>query len=178
MDLDFSKIKIEMDGCVGLTVQLPPELEDKYSRTFAEIMVKQLTVEIERACSVRGLEKSNIEIKLVFMPDTFMEHSSENVTYRRLLITDKTPIHDHAGNVWSYRIGTKSLGSGKTARLTVKAPIHDKMPISVGDIVYAAELYKNQTGYWYLLSYNIEGSDKKQKNYTFEDILNGVKEKK
>ena len=97
---------------------------------------------------------------------------------RRLLITDKTPIHDQAGNVWSYRIGTKSLGSGKTARLTVKAPIHDKMPISVGDIVYAAELYKNQTGYWYLLSYNIEGSDKKQKNYTFEDILNGVKEKK
>ena len=89
MDLDFSKIKIEMDGCVGLTVQLPPELEDKYSRTFAEIMVKQLTVEIERACSVRGLEKSNIELKLVFMPDTFMEHSSENVTYRRLLITDK-----------------------------------------------------------------------------------------
>ena len=89
MDLDFSKIKIEMDGCVGLTVQLPPELEDKYSRTFAEIMVKQLTVEIERACSVRGLEKSNIELKLVFLPDTFMEHSSENVTYRRLLITDK-----------------------------------------------------------------------------------------
>ena len=89
MDLDFSKIKIEMDGCLGLTVQLPPELEDKYSRTFAEIMVKQLTVEIERACSVRGLEKSNIELKLVFLPDTFMEHSSENVTYRRLLITDK-----------------------------------------------------------------------------------------
>jgi len=29
-----------------------------------------------------------------------------------------------------------------------------------------------------LLSYNIEGSDKKQRNYTFEDILNGVKEKK
>ena len=89
MDLDFSKIKIEMDGCLGLTVQLPPELEDKYSRTFAEIMVKQLTVEIERACSVRGLEKSNIELKLVFLPDTFMEHSSENITYRRLLITDK-----------------------------------------------------------------------------------------
>ncbi|MBR5242228.1 MAG: hypothetical protein IKV20_03725 [Clostridia bacterium] len=89
MDLDFSKIKIEMDGCVGLTVELPPELEDKYSRTFAEIMVKQLTAEIERALSVRGLEKSNIELKLVFMPDTFMEHSSENVTYRRLLITDK-----------------------------------------------------------------------------------------
>lgn len=89
MDLGFSEIKIEMDGCVALTVHVPPELEDKYSRTFAEIMVKQLTAEIERSLSVRGLEKSNIEIKLVFMPDTFMEHSSENVTYRRLLITDK-----------------------------------------------------------------------------------------
>ena len=89
MDLDFSKIKNELEGCVKLTVQLPPELEDKYSRTFTEIMVKQLTVEIERACSVKGLEKSNIELKLVFLPHTFMEHSSENVTYRRLLITDK-----------------------------------------------------------------------------------------
>ena len=89
MDLDFSKIKNELEGCVKLTVQLPPELEDKYSRTFTEIMLKQLTVEIERACSVKGLEKSNIELKLVFLPHTFMEHSSENVTYRRLLITDK-----------------------------------------------------------------------------------------
>jgi len=75
---------------------------------------------------------------------------------RRLLITDVVPLSSSSGEVWSYRVGTRSLGSGKTARLTVKANIYDKKPIKAGDIVYAADLYKNQTGYWYLLAYNKE----------------------
>lgn len=75
---------------------------------------------------------------------------------RRLLITDVVPLSSVGGEVWSYRIGTRSLGSGKTARLTVKANIYDKKPIKAGDIVFAADLYKNQTGYWYLLAYNKE----------------------
>lgn len=75
---------------------------------------------------------------------------------RRLLITDVNPLSDASGNIWSYRIGTRSLGSGKTARLTVKTNIYAKNPINAGDIIYAAELYKNQTGYWYLLAYNKE----------------------
>ena len=74
---------------------------------------------------------------------------------RRLLITDVVPLSG-TGEVWAYRVGTRSLGSGKTARLTVKANIYDKKPIKAGDIVYAADLYKNQTGYWYLLAYNKE----------------------
>lgn len=75
---------------------------------------------------------------------------------RRLLITDVVPLSSASGDVWSYRVGTRSLGSGKTARLTVKANIYDKKPIKAGDIIYAADLYKNQTGYWYLLAYNKE----------------------
>lgn len=75
---------------------------------------------------------------------------------RRLLITDVVPLSSAGGEVWSYRVGTRSLGSGKTARLTVKANIYDKKPIKAGDIIYAADLYKNQTGYWYLLAYNKE----------------------
>lgn len=75
---------------------------------------------------------------------------------RRLLVTEKTPLSDASGNIWSYRIGTKSLGSGKTARLTVKANIYANKPIIAGDVIYAAELYKNPSGYWYLLAYNKE----------------------
>lgn len=75
---------------------------------------------------------------------------------RRLLITDVAPISSSNGEVWSYRIGTKSLGSGKTARLTVKTNLYNKNPINTGDIVYATNLYKNQGGYWYLLSYKKE----------------------
>lgn len=75
---------------------------------------------------------------------------------RRLLITDVVPLSSAGGEVWSYRVGTRSLGSGKTARLTVKTNIYDKNPIKAGDIIYAADLCKNQTGYWYLIAYNKE----------------------
>lgn len=75
---------------------------------------------------------------------------------RRLLITDVTSVSDSSGNVWAYRIGTRSLGSGKTARLTVKKDIFEKNKIIVGDIIYAAELFKNKSGYWYLTAYKKE----------------------
>lgn len=75
---------------------------------------------------------------------------------RRLLITDVVPLSSNDGTLWSYRIGTKSLGSGKTARLTVKKDVFEKNKIASGDIIYAAELFKNKSGYWYLLSYTKE----------------------
>ena len=73
---------------------------------------------------------------------------------RRLLITDITPVGQ--GEVWAYRLGTKSLGTGKTARLTLKTDLFKQNPISAGNVIYAAELYKNKTGYWYLVDYKIE----------------------
>lgn len=79
---------------------------------------------------------------------------------RRLLITDCIAIPDKQGKIWAYRIGTRSLGSGKTARLTVRDNVYQANPLAVGDIIYAAELFKNQNGYWYLIKYNIEHKEK------------------
>lgn len=79
---------------------------------------------------------------------------------RRLLITDCIAIPDKQGKIWAYRIGTRSLGSGKTARLTVRDNVYQANPLAVGDIIYAAELFKNQGGYWYLIKYNIEHKEK------------------
>lgn len=76
---------------------------------------------------------------------------------RRLIITDVTPIKSQSGgDVWSYRISTKSLGSGKTARLTVRVDYYNARPINPGDIIYAHDVYLNKKGYWYLTSYSIE----------------------
>lgn len=75
---------------------------------------------------------------------------------RRLLITDVSAMSDKSGGIWSYRVGTRSLGSGKTARLTIKTNVFQACPIAVGDIIYATELYKNQGGYWYLIDYRKE----------------------
>lgn len=82
--------------------------------------------------------------------------TNQEIDRRRLLITDRTPLENSNGSIWAYRIGTQSLGTGKTARLTIKANTFNAHPIAPGDILYATELWKNESGYWYLLSYNIE----------------------
>lgn len=80
-------------GCVKLNVATDAPnvkiLAGKYSQTFVDEMTRQLTGAISRACGVKGLPESSIELDIVFAPNTYMEHTSENVTYRRLLISAK-----------------------------------------------------------------------------------------
>ena len=61
----------------------------KYSQTFVDEMARQLTEKIESATGVKGLSESSIELDLFFAPDTYMEHTSDNITYRRLLMSAK-----------------------------------------------------------------------------------------
>ena len=63
-------------------------LAGKYSQTFIDEMARQLTIQISEKMSVEGLSESGLALELEFAPVTFMEHNSENVTYRRLLLTD------------------------------------------------------------------------------------------
>ncbi len=76
------KIKIEMMAR-DMTF-----LSGRYSQTFVDEMARQLTPAIEKALSVKGISDSSLELCLVFSPESYMEHICENVTYRRLLITD------------------------------------------------------------------------------------------
>ena len=80
------------DGLIKISVRStspsPTFLAGKYSQTFIDEMARQLTVQIEEKMSVEGLAESGLGLTLEFAPVTFMEHNSENVTYRRLLFTD------------------------------------------------------------------------------------------
>ena len=76
---------------------------------------------------------------------------------RRLLIADCQPMKSKTtGGVWGYRLKTISIGSGKTAQITVTSRIYDRQPIKKGDIIYANTVSKNSMGYWYLQKYDIE----------------------
>jgi len=66
----------------------PTFLSGRYSQTFVDEMSRQLSVKISEAMGVQGIENSPITLSLYFAPDTYMQHTSENVTYRRLLISD------------------------------------------------------------------------------------------
>ena len=78
-------VKVRVDTLQGS----PAVLSGKYSQTFIDEMARQLTSEIESACGIQGLAESTVELVMVFAPGTYMEHISDNVTYRRLMLQDK-----------------------------------------------------------------------------------------
>lgn len=73
---------------------------------------------------------------------------------RRLYVQDIYPMRSKQNNmVWGYSVITRSIGTGKTARLTVRSYTYDIDPIKKDDIIYAKSLKKNDAGYWYLVDY-------------------------
>ncbi len=68
----------------------PLFLSGKFSQTFIDEMAKQLTELVSNSMSVSGLDDSCLSLQMIFTPETYMEHTSENVTYRRLRLADKT----------------------------------------------------------------------------------------
>ncbi len=81
---DANAVKVN----VRTTAEDPLILVGKYSQTFVDELAVQITAVLERQMSVRGVAGSSIELELMFAPGTYMEHTSDNVTYRRLLIVD------------------------------------------------------------------------------------------
>ena len=63
------------------------KLSGRFSESFVEMLSAAITPEIERLTSTEGLAESGVRIYLVFAPETYMEHTSESVTYRRLLLS-------------------------------------------------------------------------------------------
>jgi hypothetical protein len=73
---------------------------------------------------------------------------------RKLLVTEVYPLKGKSdGLIWGYVVNTRSIGSGKVGRLTVRERVYRQSPIKQGDIIHAQDVAKNQSGYWYLQEY-------------------------
>ena len=73
---------------------------------------------------------------------------------RKLIVTNLVPLKSKtSGDVWGYACFTRSVGTGKNARLTIRTATYNRNKISKGDIIYASDVQKNQSGYWYLIKY-------------------------
>ena len=86
IDYDKGAIKISVEA---LTDD-PMLLVGKYSQTFVDELARQITKDISVTLGVEGFENTTMELQLVFAPGTYLEHTSENVTYRRLLLVEKS----------------------------------------------------------------------------------------
>ena len=90
--MDFYPNEIINEGVVKLRIDaVGGELDkivDRYPRSFLDEMARQLTKEIETSLGIEGLADSTVELVIPFAPNTYLEHISENLTYRRLNLLD------------------------------------------------------------------------------------------
>lgn len=133
--------------------------KDAASYTFhSDEDVMKCLYDCEKAVLAVGMQDLDMRVKIQNCVDILGYcdiRTGKEEDRRRLLVTEVFPLKTN-GALWAYRLATKSLGSGKTARVTVKADLYNRRPINEGDIIYAAELYKNKAGYWYISDYSIE----------------------
>lgn len=150
--------------------KLTPELVELISPYATDHNAKGNELKSYTIVDMPGLLRSaEAKIRALHLPDidlrVKMANQQEHLGYvdivtgnsadrRKLLITEITPVKSKDnGEVWCYRLSTRSIGTGKTSRLSVKTLQFNKSPLNAGDIIYAHDLSKNQKGYWYLLRY-------------------------
>lgn len=82
--------------------------------------------------------------------------TNKNSDRRRLFVMNMYPMKSKRDNtVWGYAVLARSIGSGKSSRLTVRSRVYNAEPFNKGDIIYASDLSK-WGEYWYLDNYHIE----------------------
>lgn len=129
------------------------------SKSFTITDMGGLLVECEQA--IKSLNLSDVDLRVKIQTQLELMGYIDLTTKRpedrrKLLITDVYPLSNkEKGEIWGYAIQTRSIGSGKSARLTVRSAVYSKCPIKRFDIIHANDLSKNRSGYWYLNSYEI-----------------------
>ena len=90
--MDFVSNDIQTDKVVKIRIEAVggdlDRVASRYPLSFMNEMARQLTVAIESATGITGIADSSVELVMIFAPNTYLEHISGNVTYRRLVLVD------------------------------------------------------------------------------------------
>ena len=119
---------------------------------------KSMLQEIWDSVLHMGLQDLNDKLKMEAQRDYlgYVDLTTNKEEDRRKLLIEKViPLKKAGEEPWGYAVFTRSIGSGKTARLTVRAKVFDRDPLKEMNIVYAKSVEKNKSGYWYLIDYEI-----------------------
>lgn len=129
------------------------------SKSFTITDMSSLLVECEKTVRSLGLPDVDLKVKIQTQLELmgYIDLTTKRPEDRRkLLITDVYPlVSKEKSDIWGYALQTRSVGSGKTARLTVRSYLYTKCPIKRFDIIFAKSLSKNRSGYWYLDDYEM-----------------------
>lgn len=126
------------------------------AKSFTITDMHGLLVEIETHFKNAGIRDLSYPVKMQNQKDIlgYVDLvTGKEQDRRKLLITGCRELSN--GNaVWGYAIFTRSIGSGKQARMTVREQVFRQEPLKEMDIIYVHDFYKNKSGYWYLTDYD------------------------
>ena len=129
------------------------------SKSFTILDMQGLLNACEEAIHELKLPDVDLKVKIQNQLDMlgYIDLTTQDPADRRkLLITEVLPLKNkEKSEIWGYAVQTRSIGSGKTARLTVRSYRFNKNPLKKFDIIMALDLEKNRSGYWYLLDYDL-----------------------
>ena len=153
--------KLESLWCKDIIKKYATNLNDKGKelKTWRILDAKSILYECEE--QIKSLNISDISLKVK------MQNQKEYLGYidlttgkeedrRKLIVMDVILLKNkETGIPWAYAIITRSIGSGKSSRLTLRAKIYDQDPIKEMNVIYAKSVEKNNKGYWYLIDYSL-----------------------
>jgi|GEM_PF-4160505 len=108
----------------------------RYSETFVDEMGKQVTALLEKNAGVSSVVNSGIGLKLIFAPGTYMEHTSGNRTYRRLMMTDSVRTVRDLWVMWERKDGGAYSVADTPAPDSVVFSIDMPVPLSIREREY------------------------------------------
>ena len=151
LDSTHNKIRFSEDGCVKLNLAVTQGeigmLDGKYSESFVRELVKQLTAAIESSLGVVGLSGSTIEIDMVYSPESFMEHITDGVTYRRLLMSAKGCAPRDLWIKWRTRTGETVSSAAAADSDGIEFFIGEDVPHKVREREYRYLVHGNSDKY-------------------------------
>lgn len=117
-----------------------------------------LLSDIESMIKSIGFKDVSISVKMEMQKEIlgYVELTTNKEEDRRklMILSIRALISPRTNEPWAYAVYTKSIGSGKTARLTVRANVLQWTPFKEGNFIYAKQIGKER-GYWYLYDYDV-----------------------
>lgn len=119
--------------------------------------VLNCAIEIEKFIKSLNLKELPVKVQINNLIENlgYVPATGNTEDKMTLIISSVSPIMNKNGNIWQYRINATSLGSGKSARLSVSKEMFTNYPLSNGSIIKANDIKKDEKGYWHLINYNI-----------------------
>lgn len=128
----------------------------KTSDSITILDMRGLLLDLETEIRAQNIQDFDYKMKMQMQLDNlgYIDlTTSKPEDRRKLIITDVFPLRSKKTNeAWGYAVTTRSIGTGKEARLTVRSKMFDRLPLGKFDTIYAWDVGKER-GYWYLNRY-------------------------